>query len=183
MSFTPHRWALPPVPEHAGRGERRWHAAAEARARGEIRWIWNEVCSGAHLARRVVPTGTGSFEPPRLGRIRLGPPTTLTVQLRPGQLLADLLAVDDRLAAAFGVTDIEIRRLAGDWLLVELVEGPELGVDELPPSPQRPGPTTDPSVPGPVVPAKPECVRPGRRGSLRPYGAPRSTRWWRTRRR
>ena len=147
-----------------------------------MRWIWNEVCSGTHMTRRVVPTGTLSWEPPRLGRIRLGPPTTLAVQLRPGQLVDDLLAIADRLAAAFGVDDIDVRRLAGDWLLVELIEDHGADVDGSPETPRRPGPPTDPCARATETSGEPECIRPARQRGFRPYGAPRSARWW-TRRR
>jgi hypothetical protein len=177
MRNRPHRWALPPLTEFASRAERRDQMAAETEARAEIRWIWNEVCSGLHLTRRIVPTGTASFEPPRLGRIRLGPPTTFTVELRPGQLIDDLLAIDDRLAAAYGVDDIEVHRLVENWVRIVLVEHRAVGPGWTREIPERPDPDTGPVAVGTDEPVRDEAGRRGWRGSS---GGPRSRRWWRS---
>lgn len=160
------RWAVPPLPVDAGPDERREHRRSEIASQSEIRWRWVEVCSGTGLIRRVVPTGTVSFEPPRLGPITLGPPTRLSVALRPGQLPSDLSAIRERLAAAFDVDDVEVRRLApGGWVTVELVEdGAGVPGDEIRPQPP------DPDSPG-AAPSRRHFPRRRRRG---PFGGPRS---------
>ena len=146
MRNSPHRWALPPLPENAGWAERRWHVTAEIQVRGEIRWIRNEVCSGTHMIRRIVPSGVASFEPPRIGRISLGPPTTFTVELRPGQLIHDLLAIGDRLAAAYSVDDVKIHSVVVGWVRVVLVER-EVGGGQSHRAPTRPEPPHTPTRP------------------------------------
>lgn len=112
------RWAIRPLPLNADPNERRRHRMMEIQVQNEIRWIWNEIW----LARRIVPLGTGSGEPPMIGRIVLGPPTRFIVQLRPGQLQKDLAAISSRLAAAFEVSDVRVVKLVADWITIELVE-------------------------------------------------------------
>ena len=174
-----HRWSVPPLPERPSRRQREQQAAEEAYARHQIKWIWNEVCAGTFMIRRIVPTGTVSWEPPRIGRVRLGPPTTFTVELRPGQLRADFIDIRERLAAAFEVRDVVVTDLVRGWLLVQLVEG----CDEMvtPPPPARP-PGRDPMInTSPAAPTEIESPhRPGdhlgRRGWRRPFGRPRTDR-------
>ena len=178
MSYTPYRWAVPPLPGRLTRRERRWQAAAERQARAEIRWIWSEVCSGALLTRRIVPTGTASWEPPRFGRVVLGPPTTFTVELRPGQLVDDLLEIDRRLAAAYQVDGVDIRPLVANWVRIELVEHRGARPGRSLRAPARPGPSTAPLAPD-ADPLPERRYRDHRElGSGGSAGGPRSTRRW-----
>lgn len=166
------RWAPLPPPANASRAARDRYAAEACRARSEMRWIWNEVCSGLDLTRRVVPTGTVTREPPRLGRITLGPPTRFTVELRPGQLRQDVGQWSTRIAAAYGVPEVAVDDLVHGWIVVELVE--RLAVDDA--VTVAPDPLASP----------PPLERPARDGAgpgpRRPYGRPRSWRTWRPRR-
>lgn len=167
-----HRWAVPPLPERPSRRERAQHAADEAYARHQILWIWNEVCAGEYLIRRVVPTGAMTWEPPRIGRVHLGPPTTFTVEMRPGQLREDFTAIGPRLAAAFEVREVRVEDLVRGWLLVELVEGCEDLRDQ---QSWRP-PTINASPAAPAAIEPPSRGHVGRRGWRRPFGGPRSGR-------
>lgn len=133
MSGSPARWAVPPLPDHPTRAEWARHGEQVTYNRHQIRWIWNEVCSGLRLARRVVPTGTTAFEPPPIGQIDLGPPTVFSVRLRPGQLLDDFRSHSDRLAAAYEVPDVVVGALAPGWMVVQLVDDvPRRDRDERP---------------------------------------------------
>jgi hypothetical protein len=128
--------ALPARPvERAGRPRRlvRWFAdralrrdlaAIEAEQVGDIKWRWRQACEHSGLGRLVfTPSGPGvSF--PLIGHVVLGPPTTFTVRPQPGQLRSDFEAAAPRIAIAMGVPAIRVRPLAGDWLVVELLDGP-----------------------------------------------------------
>jgi hypothetical protein len=99
-------------------------AAFEALQRiDDIKSRWRQACEQTGLAP-LVPTPSGYYRfPPRIGQVKLGPPTTFTVLRRRGQLLSDFEAVHDRIAAAMGVAKVSIRPLAGDWIVIELVNG------------------------------------------------------------
>jgi hypothetical protein len=116
------RWAPAPLPPNPSAEERREWRLEETALKHQVRWIWNDFCSGVELTRRIVPTGYATREPPRLGDISLGPPTRFNVELRPGQLVDDLVAVSDRLAAAYLVDDVDIWHVADRWIRVELIE-------------------------------------------------------------
>jgi hypothetical protein len=104
-------------------GQGRVDAAFEALQRiADIKSRWRQACEQTGLAP-LVPTPNGPHRfPPRLGQVKLGPPTTFTVLPRPGQLLSDFDAVHDRIAAAMGVAKVLVRPLAGDWIVIELVD-------------------------------------------------------------
>jgi hypothetical protein len=87
------RWAPAPLPLNPGGRDLREQRREEDALKQQMRWIWNEFCSGVDLTHRTVPTGYGTREPPRLGPIDLGPPTRFSVELRPGQLPRDFLDV------------------------------------------------------------------------------------------
>jgi hypothetical protein len=137
------RWAPAPLPLNPSRRDLREYREDEIALKQQMRWIWNEFCSGVELTHRIVPTGFGTREPPRLGEITLGPPTQFNVELRPGQVPQDLLAVRDRLAAAYLVDDIDVRPLRERWLKIVLVErGVNRGRHDTKPiePPREPGP-------------------------------------------
>lgn len=166
----PGRWAVQPLAPDASQAVKRQHSADEASLRHEVRWRWNEVCSGNHLTHRIVPTGVASREPPRIGRISLGPPTTFSVNLRPGQLLADFSAISVRLASAFEVDDVLIENLAPGWLRIVLVERRRAAVRDA--SPNGPPDSSHAAVTKPRPPIR-EGPHLGRRGRRRPFGGPR----------
>ncbi|HVH21781.1 MAG TPA: hypothetical protein VNA11_04915 [Pseudonocardia sp.] len=108
----------------ADRALRRDVAAIEAEQVGDIKWRWRKACEHSGLGRMVfTPSGpTVSF--PLIGQVVLGPPTTFTVRPQPGQLRSDFEAAAPRIAVAMGVPAVRVRALAGDWLVIELMDGP-----------------------------------------------------------
>ena len=56
-------------------------------------------------------------------------PVTFTVQLRPGQSAADLLAAEKRLSRALGVGGLRFVERGDAWLIVE-VTGPQGGAGQ-----------------------------------------------------
>ncbi|MDN5918639.1 MAG: hypothetical protein L0I76_26660 [Pseudonocardia sp.] len=110
------RWAGPPGGKDTG---------FDTEARHEIRAIWREVCAGYGLTRRVLPDdGPRAF--PHIQRIDLGPPTSLTIRLRPGQLAADIAELAPRLAAAYEVADVLVSEPRRGSALVVFVEHPPM---------------------------------------------------------
>jgi hypothetical protein len=127
-------------------GEGHDDAAIEALQHiADIKSRWRKACELSGLAPLVfTPSGQYRF-PPRIGQVKLGPPTTFTVLPHQGQLPSDFEAAHDRLAAAMGVAKVSIGPLAGDWIVIELVDDlaePPLGVVKLPPRPPM-GPAPD----------------------------------------
>jgi hypothetical protein len=124
---------------------RRDHEAIEALRIADIKSHWREACKHSGLAPLAfTPSGQHRFFP-RIGQVKLGPPTTFTVLPHRGQLLSDFEAARERIAAAMGVAKVGIRPLAADWIVIELVDGlaePPPGVVKLPPRPPT-GPAPD----------------------------------------
>jgi hypothetical protein len=87
----------------------------------ELGWRWRKAAEGAGIGRLVwAPSGPWVTVPLVVG-VDLRPPfTRLKVQLRPGQIIDDLIAVQERLRALMGANGIRIRRLAADFVTVEL---------------------------------------------------------------
>lgn len=108
------RWAGPPGGQDS---------AFDTEARHEIRAIWREFCAGYGLTRRELPDdGPRAF--PHIRDVDLGPPTSFTVRLRPGQLAADIAELAPRLAAAYEVHDVVVSGPRRGWARVELIEHP-----------------------------------------------------------
>lgn len=122
MRRPPRRWVPATPTSLVSRRDLRARQAEEADLKRDIRWRWNEFCSGVDLTHRIIPTGFATREPPRLGPITLGPPTRFNIELRPGQLIQDLLDVRERLAAAYQVADADVLPLVPGWVTVLLIE-------------------------------------------------------------
>lgn len=106
------------------RADRRDRAEDAAQRVGEIKWLWRQACEMSGLARMIfIPSGP-TMSIPLIGRVTLGSPTTFTVRLQPGQLLADFEAAGPRIATAMHVAAIRVRPLAADWIVIELQEAP-----------------------------------------------------------
>jgi hypothetical protein len=118
------------------RAVRREQEAEEALHIGDLKWQWRQACELTGLGRLVFTPSGQTMAIPLIGRITLGTPISFTVQRRPGQLLADFEAAGPRIAAAMGVARIRVRPLAGEWIVIELVNGPPQ-----PPAPAIPFPT------------------------------------------
>jgi hypothetical protein len=122
----------------SNRGERYDDTAIEALQRiADIKSRWRQACEQSGLAP-LVPTPSGHHRfPPKIGQVKLGPPTTFTLLPRRGQLLSDFEVAHDRIAAAMGVAKVSIRPLAAEWIVIELVDdlAEPLEVVKLPPRP------------------------------------------------
>jgi hypothetical protein len=110
--------------ERQSRAWQRDRAIVDAQLVGDIKWQWRQACEYSGLARMVYsPTGpTTSI--PMIGKVSLGPPTTFTVRLQPGQLASDVQAAAPRIAEAMSVFDIAVSRIATGWVRVELIPTP-----------------------------------------------------------
>jgi hypothetical protein len=87
---------------------------------GEIRWRWRKAAEGAGLSRFVwTPTGPLDSVPVVLN-VRLYPFPVLTVRLRPGQLVRDVVAAQDRLSELMAARGIRITPIALDVVTIEL---------------------------------------------------------------
>jgi hypothetical protein len=87
----------------------------------EIIRLWREGCEGSGLCQwRPTPNGLAIFVP-SIGRVTLGAPTVITVQLRPGQLPADIELAAPRIALAMGIAGMRVIPLRGMWVRIELL--------------------------------------------------------------
>lgn len=73
-----------------------------------IHTAWVRACEGAGFVRTVDTVSGPTVIPPRLVHIVLGPPTVLTIELQPGQVIADLRALSSRLAPHLGAVALRI---------------------------------------------------------------------------
>jgi hypothetical protein len=86
----------------------------------ELRWRWRKAIEGAGISRMVwTPSGFSDSVPVVL-RTQLRPFTRLTVRLRQGQDLSDIVAVERRLRELMGANGIHIAPLAADVVTIEL---------------------------------------------------------------
>jgi hypothetical protein len=106
------------------RARRREQAIDEKMCIGDIRWQWRQACRVTGLGRLIYTPSGPTMSVPRVGRVTLGSPTTLTVALHPGQLPEDVEQVGRRIAVAMGVAEIRVRPLAAEWIVVELHTAP-----------------------------------------------------------
>jgi hypothetical protein len=93
----------------------------------EIKRLWREGCEGSGLCEwRPTPNGLAIFIP-LIGRVTLGTPTVMTVELRPGQLPEDIELAAPRIAHTMEITGLRVTPLRGMWVRVELlaVAGPD----------------------------------------------------------
>jgi hypothetical protein len=87
---------------------------------GELRWRWRKAVEGAGISRTVwTPSGFTDSVPVVL-RTQLRPFTRLTVRLRQGQDISDIVAVERRLRELMGANGIHIAPLAADVVTIEL---------------------------------------------------------------
>ncbi len=106
------------------RTRQREHSFDDAQRIGNIKWQWRQACEVSGLGRFVyTPTGP-AMSIPMIGRVELGPPTTFTVRLQPGQLASDVEAAGPRIAEAMSVAGIRVQQLPAEWVRVVLVAMP-----------------------------------------------------------
>lgn len=109
----------------------------------EIKRLWRAACERCRTAQWI-PTPTGyTLSFPLIRDIALGHPTSILVELRAGQLPADIEDEAPRIAATLGVPGLRVRETGYPmWLRVEFLDRAE---------PVRTTPTPPPvrSVPAP----------------------------------
>ena len=96
-------------------------ARADAERISELRWLWRSACSGTALARHVYTPSGIHVGVPLIGQIDLGPPVSFTVQMRPGQGAADIVAAEAVIAATLGGNKLRVIGLAPPWVKVVLL--------------------------------------------------------------
>lgn len=106
------------------RSQERDLRAARVDAVQDVAWSWRKACEGAGLSEPIQTPSGHSLGVPRVGHISLGPPTTITLQPRPGQTREQIAALGPSLAASMGVSKIRVWDLAPAWVTVELVRTP-----------------------------------------------------------
>jgi hypothetical protein len=101
---------------------RRWaRERADAELISEIRWQWRNVCSNTPLAPVVyTPSGT-TRAVPVIGHVDLGPPVSLTVRVRPGQTIADFIAVTPSIAAGLNAESVQVIPISAHWVRIVLL--------------------------------------------------------------
>ena len=86
----------------------------------EVRRLWREACANTRLGLRTHTPNGWTITVPRIGHITLGDPTSMSVELRPGQMAADVIAVAPRIAYAMGVDSLRVTEMpAQSWLKIE----------------------------------------------------------------
>ncbi|OLT00027.1 hypothetical protein BJF90_36730 [Pseudonocardia sp. CNS-004] len=87
---------------------------------GELRARWRQAAEGTGLARLVWPASGPAVSVPVVLSVRLRPYRVLMVRLRPGQLVGDVVAVQERLRRLMDARAIRISEVARDVVRVEL---------------------------------------------------------------
>jgi hypothetical protein len=87
---------------------------------GELRWRWRKAAEGAGISRGVRTPSGWTDSVPIVMRVQLRPFTMLTIRLREGQLLSDVVAVEKRLRELMGVNGTSIARLRADVVTIKL---------------------------------------------------------------
>jgi hypothetical protein len=107
----------------------------------EIKRLWRQACEGYDVCQRIhTPTGW-TVAVPSIGKVTLGAPTVMTVQLRAGQRPEHLEAVAREVADVMGVGGLRVIPFRAMWVRVELLapgNGPAAPV----PSARRHGPSS-----------------------------------------
>jgi hypothetical protein len=86
----------------------------------EMRWRWRKAAEGAGIGEFMyTPTGV-TVSIPIVLRVQLRPTKRLTIRLRQGQLVRDIVAVQSRLCELMEAKGIRIARLSTDVVTVEL---------------------------------------------------------------
>ena len=92
-----------------------------------LAWAWRDAAIGAGVGRSIATVSGPTEIAPKVTRVSLGPPTTLTVQLLPGQLVTDLRRAAPRLAPHLGATALRIESRGLAWAVVTLLDADPLG--------------------------------------------------------
>jgi hypothetical protein len=108
----------------AERTRQREQAEAAADLIRDLRWRWRSVCAATSLSHIVYTPSGATRAVPMIEHVDLGPPSSLTVKMRPGQRLADFTAAAPVIAPALNATALEVTPLAAPWVRIVLLQAP-----------------------------------------------------------
>ncbi|GAA4759326.1 hypothetical protein [Actinomycetospora chibensis] len=103
---------------------RREYEASVVMFANSLRGVFREACAGIGLCQYVSVASGITVRTPRVGEVRLGPPTSLTVELMAGQEPGDFTAKDrgPRLAHTLGAHGLRVEPIAGRWVRLHLLD-------------------------------------------------------------
>ena len=89
-----------------------------------VRGVFREACQGLGIAHYVQVAAGVTVRTPRVGEVRVGPPTSLTVELMPGQEPGDFTAKENgrRLAHTLGAHGLRVEPIAGRSVRLHLLD-------------------------------------------------------------
>ena len=93
-----------------------------------VRGAFREACTGLSICHYVQVAAGVTIRTPRVGEVRIGPPTSLTVELLPGQEPRDFTAKENgpRLAHTLGAHGLRVEPIAGRWVRLHLLDADPL---------------------------------------------------------
>jgi hypothetical protein len=108
----------------------------------ELERRWRSACEGSGFCRWVDTASGWTAAVPEVESVTLGEPTSITVQLLPGQIPEDLDALARRLSYALGFASLSVTELGHMWVRLDF----SLAVSAAPSPPSappsgRPGPS------------------------------------------
>jgi hypothetical protein len=109
-----------------GSGRRYARERAEAQRLVALRYRWAEACQHVGLGMMVYTPSGVVVSVPRVARADFGHPVSFTVELRPGQSVADLRKAELRLSRALHVVGLRFVERDGPWANVVVI-GPDDG--------------------------------------------------------
>ena len=111
----------------AERARRDYEASVLAFA-ASLKAAFREACTGIALCQYVQVAAGVTIRTPRVGEVRLGPPTSFTVELMAGQEPADFTKGENgaRLAHTLGAHGLRVEPVAGRWVRIHLLDADPL---------------------------------------------------------
>jgi hypothetical protein len=114
--------------ERRARRARRDYEASIVAYAEVVRGAFREACTGLSICHYVQVAAGVTIRTPRVGEVRVGPPTSLTVELLPGQEPGDFTAKENgpRLAHTLGAHGLRVEPIAGRWVRLHLLDADPL---------------------------------------------------------
>ncbi|MFC5137670.1 hypothetical protein ACFPK1_05460 [Actinomycetospora rhizophila] len=103
---------------------RREYEASVLAFAASLKAVFREACTGIALCQYVHVAAGVTIRTPRVGEVRLGPPTSFTVELMAGQEPADFTKGENgaRLAHTLGAHGLRVEPVAGRWVRIHLLD-------------------------------------------------------------
>ena len=110
------------------RRARRDYEASVVAFANALRGVFREACHGIGLCQYVAVAAGVTVRTPRVAEVRVGPPTSFTVELLPGQEPADFTKKENglRLAHTLGAHGLRVEPIAGRWVRLHLLDADPL---------------------------------------------------------